>query len=107
MTASQPCTPGGATSEGVSCTYVGATSRDNLAPFFVQHRSLNLVPPSVQDTLHPRWFNNEYPYLLTQPVMHFVQDGRSTYRNSSTTTLDLPDQRGNHQTACAERGVTA
>lgn len=38
----------------------------------------------------------------TEPVMHYVQNGRSIYRNSSTTTVDLPDHRRNHQNARAE-----
>lgn len=61
----QPCTYGGATSAEGTCTPIGATSLFNLAPFFVQHPGCNVVPPSVQHILHPRWFNNEYPYLLT------------------------------------------
>lgn len=85
----QPCTYGGSTSVGKPCTPVGSTSQSfetaDLAPFFVQHQALNLVPPSVQHTLHPRWFNNEYPYLLTHS-RHALscKTDVSPYRNFTT-----------------------
>lgn len=88
------CTHVGATSVQLSCTPVGATLRANLAPFFVQLRSANLAPPSVQDTLHPRRCNNEYPYLLTKPVMNKFKTDVFQYPNFSTTPVDLPDHQG-------------
>jgi hypothetical protein len=75
-----PCTTGGATSTVQPCTPVGATSLSYVAPIYVQHRRADLVPPSVQDTLHPRGCNIENPYMNTKPVMNEVQDGRNPYR---------------------------
>lgn len=82
------CTPLGATSGGRSCTPVGATAVSYLAPFFVQHRGADLAPPPVQHTLHPRWFNNEYPYLLTHSRHALTcKTDVYSYRSSRRPTL--------------------
>lgn len=101
MTA-QSCTYGGATSASRPCTPVGATSGGEIRPtlhlFLCNIGPLNLVPPSVQHTLHPRWFNNEYPYLLTHSRHALAcKTDVSIYRNFTTNPVDLPDHQRNNR----------
>lgn len=96
------CTYGGATSAPGTCTPVGATFegevRATLHLYMCNIAPPDLVPPSVQHTLHPRWFNNEYPYLLTHSRHALTcKTDVVLYRNYSTTTVDLPDHRGNNR----------
>lgn len=84
------CTPVGATSVGQPCTPDGATSLSYVAPIYVQHRGPDVVPPSVQDTLHPRRCNIENPYMNTKPVMNEVQDGRNPYPTFRRLPLTYP-----------------
>lgn len=99
------CTYGGATSVAQPCTPVGATSRAvrgvkvraSLHLYMCNIGPLNLAPPLVQHTLHPRWFNIEYPYLLTHsrhalacktdvPSTTSLRRLALTYRTTEVTT---------------------
>jgi hypothetical protein len=68
----------------------------------VQHNDSYLAPLPCKVTCTVLVQHRSTYLRNTEPVMHYVQDGRSIYRNSSTTTVDLPDHRRNHQTARAK-----
>lgn len=110
MTA-QPCTYGGATSAAQPCTPVGATStsevRATLHLYMCNIRGSDLAPPSVQHTLHPRWCNIEYPYLLTHSRHALTcKTDVNPYRVFTANRVDLPDHRGNNRPR-ARSGVGA
>lgn len=99
---SQPCTYGGATSATQPCTPGGATSapevRGTLHLYMCNISGVDLAPPLVQHTLHPRWCNIEYQYLLTHS-RHALscKTDVNPYRVFAANHVDLPGRRGNNR----------